>query len=104
MAPVQPVPLTAIRRLKTPMTLKRILTDPKTVLAAVAGGFLIGLYAKPVGTARYPIGSTLIVFVSMSLLPILITAIIIGNARLLRDDNSRPLFKPMAGLYVVGLI
>jgi Na+/H+-dicarboxylate symporter len=40
----------------------------------------------------------------MCLLPILITAIVIGIAGLLRDDNTRPLFKPMAGLYVVGLI
>jgi len=40
----------------------------------------------------------------MCLLPILITAIVIGIAGLLRDDNTRPLFKPMAGLYVVGLL
>jgi proton glutamate symport protein len=86
------------------MNLKRILTDPKAVLAAVAGGFLIGLYAKPVGAALYPIGSIYIAFLSMCLLPILITAIVIGIAGLLRDDNTRPLFKPMAGLYVVGLI
>ncbi|WP_296900225.1 cation:dicarboxylase symporter family transporter [Thiohalocapsa sp.] len=86
------------------MNLKRILTDPKAVLAAVAGGFAIGLFAKPVGGALYPIGSIYIAFLSMCLLPILITAIVIGIAGLLRDDNTRPLFKPMAGLYVVGLI
>jgi proton glutamate symport protein len=86
------------------MKLKRILTDPKTVLAAVAGGFLIGLFAKPVGAALYPIGSIYIAFLSMCLLPILITAIVIGIAGLLRDDNTRPLFKPMAGLYVIGLV
>jgi proton glutamate symport protein len=86
------------------MNLKRILTDPKAVLAAVAGGFAIGLFAKPVGAALYPIGSIYIAFLSMCLLPILITAIVIGIAGLLRDENTRPLFKPMAGLYVVGLI
>jgi proton glutamate symport protein len=86
------------------MTLRRILTDPKSVLAAVAGGFLIGLFAKPVGALLYPIGSIYIAFLSMCLLPILITAIVIGIAGLLRDGNTRPLFKPMAGLYVVGLI
>jgi proton glutamate symport protein len=86
------------------MNLKRILTDPKTVLAAVAGGFLIGLFAQPVGAALYPIGSIYIAFLSMCLLPILITAIVIGIAGLLRDDNTRPLFKPMAGLYFVGLV
>ncbi|WP_462330766.1 dicarboxylate/amino acid:cation symporter [Thiohalocapsa halophila] len=86
------------------MNLKRVLTDPKAVLAAVAGGFVIGLFAKPVGAALYPIGSIYIAFLSMCLLPILITAIVIGIAGLLRDDNTRPLFKPMAGLYVVGLI
>ena len=86
------------------MNLKRILTDPKAVLAAVAGGFAIGLFAKPLGAALYPIGSIYIAFLSMCLLPILITAIVIGIAGLLRDENTRPLFKPMAGLYVVGLI
>jgi proton glutamate symport protein len=86
------------------MTLRRILTDPKTVLVAVAGGFLIGLFAKPVGAALYPVGGIYIAFLSMCLLPVLITAIVIGIAGLLRDDNTRPLFKPMAGLYVVGLV
>jgi proton glutamate symport protein len=86
------------------MKLKRILTDPKAVLAAVAGGFAIGLFAKPLGVALFPLGSIYIAFLSMCLLPILITAIVIGIAGLLRDDNTRPLFKPMAGLYVVGLI
>jgi len=86
------------------MTLKRILADPKSVLVAVACGFLIGLFAKPLGTALYPIGSIYIAFLSMCLLPILITAIVNGIAGLLRDENTRPLFKPMAGLYVVGLI
>jgi Na+/H+-dicarboxylate symporter len=84
------------------MNLKRILNGPKVVLAAVAGGFAIGLFAKPVGDALYPIGSIYIAFLSMYLLPILITAIVIGIAGLLRDDNTQPLFKPMAGLYVVG--
>jgi Na+/H+-dicarboxylate symporter len=60
------------------MTLKRILTDPKTVLAAVAGGFLIGRFAQPVGAALYPIGSLYIAFLSLCLLPILITAIVTG--------------------------
>jgi proton glutamate symport protein len=86
------------------MTIKRILSDPKTVLAAVGGGFLIGLFAKPVGETLYPIGSIYISFLSMCLIPILITAIVIGIAGLLRDDNTRPLFKPMVGLYVVGLV
>jgi proton glutamate symport protein len=86
------------------MSLGRILTDPKAVLAAVACGFLIGLFAKPVGAALYPVGSIYIAFLSMCLLPILITAIVIGIAGLLRDDNTRPLFKPMAGLYVLGLV
>jgi len=86
------------------MNLKRILMDPKTVLVSVAGGFLIGLFAKPVGLALYPVGSLYIAFLSMCLLPILITAIVIGIAGLLRDDNTRPLFKPMAGLYAIGLV
>ena len=86
------------------MNLKRILTDPKAVLAAVAAGFLVGLFARPVGEALYPVGSIYIAFLSMCLLPILITAIIIGIAGLLQDASTRPLFKPMAGLYIIGLV
>jgi len=80
------------------MNLKRIVTDPKLVLATVAGVFLIALYTKPLGDGLFPIGSIYIAFLSMCLLPILITAIIVPIAGLLRDDNTRPLFKPMAGL------
>lgn len=86
------------------MTLKKLLLDPKTVLAAVIAGFLIGLFASPIGVAVFPIGSLYIAFLSMCLLPILITAIINGIAGLLRDVNTRPIFKNMALLYALGLI
>jgi len=86
------------------MTLKKILTDPKLVLAAVACGFVIGLFAKPVGEVMFPLGKLYIAFLSMCLLPILITAIIVGIAGLLRDANTRPLFKSMTLLYLFGLI
>lgn len=39
------------------MTLKAFLLDPKTVMAGVVGGFLIGLFVKPLGEALYPLGS-----------------------------------------------
>jgi proton glutamate symport protein len=86
------------------MNLKKLLLDPKTVLAAVVGGFLIGLFASPIGLALFPVGSLYIAFLSMCLLPILITAIINGIAGLLRDRNTRPIFKNMAVLYAAGLI
>lgn len=86
------------------MNLKKLLLDPKAVLVGVACGFAIGLFAKPLGEALYPIGSIYISFLSMCLLPILITAIITGIAGLLRDKNTRPLFKTMTAYYIGGLI
>lgn len=86
------------------MAIRKILLDPKTVLAGVVGGFIIGLFAKPLGAALFPLGSIYITFLSMCLLPILITAIINGIAGLLRDASTRPLFKTMAAYYVIGLI
>jgi proton glutamate symport protein len=86
------------------MNIKAILLDPKTVLAAVVGGFIIGLLAPPIGHALFPIGSIYISFLSMCLLPILITAVVSGIAGLLRDPDTRSLFKPMAVYYGVGLI
>ncbi len=86
------------------MNIRKILLDPKTVLAAVVGGFIIGLTAKPLGAALLPLGTIYIAFLSMCLVPILITAIVEGIARLLRDPNTRALFKTMAIYYGVGLI
>nr|MDJ0892244.1 cation:dicarboxylase symporter family transporter [Gammaproteobacteria bacterium] len=86
------------------MNIRRILQDPKTVLAGVVGGFVIGLTAEPLGEAMLPIGTIYIAFLSMCLVPILITAIIEGIARLLRDPSTRVLFKTMAVYYLAGLI
>lgn len=86
------------------MNLKKILLDPKTVFTSVVGGFVIGLYAQPLGKVLFPLGSIYIAFLSMCLLPILITAIITGIAGLLRDPSTRVLFKSMATYYLAGLI
>lgn len=86
------------------MNIKTILLDPKTVLAGVVGGFVIGLSAKPLGQALMPIGTLYIAFLSMCLLPILIAAIVTGIAGLLRDPNTRVLFRSMAIYYGLGLL
>jgi proton glutamate symport protein len=86
------------------MNVKKILLDPKTVLAGVVGGFVIGLYAPTAGEAMFPVGRIYISFLAMCLLPILITAIVTGIAGLLRDASTRVLFKPMAIYYLAGLI
>ena len=86
------------------MNIKTILLDPKTVLAGVVGGFVIGLSTKPLGQALMPIGTIYIAFLSMCLLPILITAVVTGIAGLLRDPNTRVLFRSMAIYYGVGLL
>jgi proton glutamate symport protein len=86
------------------VNIKTILLDPKTVLAGVVGGFVIGLSAKPLGQALMPIGTLYIAFLSMCLLPILITAIVTGIAGLLRDPNTRVLFRSMAIYYGLGLL
>ena len=41
------------------MNIRRILLDPKTILGAVIGGFIIGLFARPLGEAMLPIGTIL---------------------------------------------
>ncbi|MGD2055553.1 MAG: cation:dicarboxylase symporter family transporter [Gammaproteobacteria bacterium] len=86
------------------MNIRTILLDPKTVFAGVVGGFVIGLSAKPLGQALMPIGTLYIAFLSMCLLPILITAVVTGIAGLLRDPNTRMLFRRMAIYYGIGLL
>jgi proton glutamate symport protein len=86
------------------VNITKILLDPKTVLGGVICGFAIGLFAKPLGQALMPIGSLYIAFLSMCLLPILITAVVTGIAGLLRDPKTRVLFKRMAIYYGLGLL
>jgi proton glutamate symport protein len=86
------------------MNIRKVLTDPKTVLGGVVAGFVIGLFFKPLGEALLPIGTIYISFLSMCLLPILITAIVGGVGRLLRNPSTRGLFKPIAFYYLVGLL
>lgn len=86
------------------MNVRGVLTDPKTILGGVIAGFLIGIFFKPLGKALAPFGDLYLAFLTMCLLPILITAIVGGIGRLLRDPDTRVLFKSMALYYVVGLI
>jgi proton glutamate symport protein len=92
-----------MRRNRSHVNITTILQDPKTVLGGVVCGFVIGLFAKPLGQALMPIGTLYIAFLSMCLLPILITAVVTGIAGLLRDPKTRALFKRMAIYYGVGL-
>ncbi len=82
---------------------KRWLIDPKVVLLGVASGFIIGLTMRSVGRVLFPIGSIYIAFLSMCLMPILISSIIGGIAGLLRDDTTQALFSRIATNYLVGL-
>lgn len=86
------------------MHIRNVLNNPKTVLSGVIAGFVIGLFFKPLGAALFPFGTIYISFLSMCLLPILITAIVGGVGRLLRDSSTRALFKPMALYYALGLL
>ena len=86
------------------MTVYRVLRDPKTVVLAVLCGFAIGLNTEHLGAALLPFGKIYFTFLSMCLIPILITAIVQGIARLLRDQDTRSLFKRMAVYYVLGLV
>jgi proton glutamate symport protein len=84
--------------------IKSFLTDPKTIFGGIVGGFLIGLFLRPAGKALAPFGDLYLAFLSMCLLPILITAIVGGIGRLLRDPNTRVLFKSMVLYWFVGLV
>lgn len=84
--------------------LKRVLVDPRAVLLGVALGFAIGLAAPDVGRTLFPFGSIFVSFLSMCLIPILISSVIGGIAGLLRDSTTRALFSRMAALWGGGLV
>lgn len=84
--------------------LRRILTDPKTIITGVIAGFVVGFYFKDLAPVLKPLAEIYVALLSMCLLPILVSALIWGIGQMLRNPNTRVLFGRMAGIYVVGLL
>ncbi len=83
--------------------IKRILTDPKTIILGVISGFVYGFFFKEQAHTLKPFADIYVSLLSMSLLPILVSALIWGIGQMLRTRKTRILFKRIAYIYVLGL-
>lgn len=84
--------------------LYKILTDPKVMIASVVGGFLTGIFFKTFGNKVASYGIIYITLLSMSILPIMTTAIISGLGDMLKSPETRGSLNKMIVIYGLGLL
>jgi Na+/H+-dicarboxylate symporter len=70
----------------------RIVTHPATIVAGVVSGLLFGFYLPEPAHALVPFAKLYVALLSMSMLPILVTALTWGIGQMLRNETTRALF------------
>ncbi len=78
--------------------MKKILSDPKTIIAGVVAGFLFGHYFKVEAQYLKPFADIYISLLSMCMLPIMVSALTWGIAQLLRNPKTADLFKAVGSV------
>ena len=86
-----------------PLILK-IVTHPATIIAGVVSGLLFGFYLPGPARALVPFANLYVALLSMSMLPILVTALTWGIGQMLRNATTRTLFPRMAKFYLLLLL
>jgi adenylate cyclase len=66
----------------------RYLRNPLVILAALAGGAALGLFARDAGIALEPVGRAYLFLLQMTVIPILVTAIATGVASLTQQPHA----------------
>ena len=84
--------------------LLRIITHPATIISGVVCGLLFGFFLPKPAHALVPFAKLYVALLSMSMLPILVTALTWGIGQMLRNETTRTVFSRMALLYVLLLL
>ncbi|PSO32524.1 dicarboxylate/amino acid:cation symporter [Bradyrhizobium sp. MOS002] len=84
--------------------LLRIVTHPATIIAGVVSGLLFGFYLPEPAHALVPFAKLYVALLSMSMLPILVTALTWGIGQMLRNATTRALFPRMTLSYLLLLL
>lgn len=79
------------------------LADPKTIFAATIAGGLLGVLLPSVGKLLKPAGDIYIAALSISIVPLMMTALVSGLGRMLRSPVLRPSFPRFALAYLALL-
>ncbi len=82
----------------------RVVTHPATIIAGVVCGLLFGFYLPTPAHALVPFAKLYVALLSMSMLPILVTALTWGIGQMLRNATTRALFPRMVLSYVLLLL
>ncbi|WP_368508580.1 cation:dicarboxylase symporter family transporter [Bradyrhizobium lupini] len=82
----------------------RIVTHPATIIAGVFSGLLFGFYLPRPAHALVPFAKLYVALLSMSMLPILVTALTWGIGQMLRNATTRALFPRMTLSYLLLLL
>jgi proton glutamate symport protein len=86
-----------------PQVLK-IVTHPATIIAGVVSGLLFGFFFPEPAHALVPFANLYVALLSMSMLPILVTALTWGIGQMLRNSATRAVFPRMALFYLLLLL
>jgi len=82
----------------------KIVTHPATIIAGVVSGLLFGFFLPKPAQGLVPFAKLYVALLSMSMLPILVTALTWGIGQMLRNATTRALFSRMAWSYLLLLL
>ena len=82
----------------------RIVTHPATIITGVVSGLLFGFFLPQPAHALVPFAKLYVALLSMSMLPILVTALTWGIGQMLRNETTRAVFSRMALSYLLLLL
>lgn len=79
------------------------LSHPFVIMLGIVIGFIIGIYFKNIAVAIAPLGKMYLAFLNMCILPIIITAIISGLARVIRISEIGKRFSKIIVSFIAML-
>ena len=82
----------------------KIVAHPATIIAGVVCGLLFGFFLPKQAHTLVPFAKLYVALLSMSMLPILVTALDLGHRTMLRNETTRAVFSRMALSYLLLLL
>lgn len=86
------------------LSIKAFLHNPWIIMGSMALGGYIGVTHGQLAAQIAPLGELYLALLQMCVLPIMITAVIIGLGKLVQTGKAIQYFKRMTGVYISGLI
>ena len=81
----------------------KFLTNPWTLVSGIIIGSLIGIFFKPAVQILAPIGNSYIAMLTLSILPMIFLAIILGISKILQIAELRAYLKILVFAFCLGI-